>query len=82
MGKTIAEYADAYNKGPVPNETAKKLLNETFAIEEAELKLKRSYVPKLEKALPAAKVARYVQIENKIRAAIRYELADAIPLVQ
>jgi hypothetical protein len=82
VGKAIAEYADAYNKGPVPNETAKKLLNETFAIEEAELKLKRSYVPKLEKALPAAKVARYVQIENKIRAAIRYELADAIPLVQ
>jgi len=82
VGKAIAEYADAYNKGPVPNETAKKLLNETFAVEEAELNLKRSYVPKLEKALPAAKVARYVQIENKIRAAIRYELADAIPLVQ
>jgi hypothetical protein len=82
VGKAIAEYADAYNKGPVPNATAKELLNETFAIEEAELKLKRSYVPKLEKALPAAKVARYVQIENKIRAAIRYELADAIPLVQ
>ena len=82
VGKAIAEYADAYNKGPVPNETAKKLLRQTFAIEEAELKLKRSYVPKLEKALPAAKVARYVQIENKIRAAIRYELAEAIPLVQ
>ena len=82
VGKAIAEYADAYNKGSVPNETAKKLLNETLAIEEAELKLKRAYVPKLEKALPAAKVARYVQIENKIRAAIRYELADAIPLVQ
>ncbi len=82
VGKAVAEYADAYNKGPVPNETAKKLLRQTFAIEEAELKLKRSYVPKLEKALPAAKVARYVQIENKIRAAIRYELAEAIPLVQ
>ena len=81
-GKAIAEYADAYNKGPVPSETAKKLLNEALAIEEAELKLERAYVPKLEKALPAAKVARYVQIENKIRAAVRYELADAIPLVQ
>jgi len=82
VGKTIADYADAYNKGPVKNETAKTLLNETLAIEEAELKLKRSYVPKLEKALPAAKVARYIQIENKIRAAIRYELAGAIPLAQ
>jgi hypothetical protein len=27
------------------------------------------------------KVARYLQIENKIRAAIRYDLAGAIPLV-
>jgi hypothetical protein len=27
------------------------------------------------------KVARYIQIENKIRAAIRYELATGIPLV-
>ena len=82
MGEAIAEYADAYNKGPVPNETAKKLLRRAFAIEEAELKLRRSYVPTLEKALPAAKAARYIQIENKIRAAIRYELAEAIPLVQ
>ncbi len=82
MGKAIADYADAYNKGPVPNETAKTLLNEALTIEEEEVKLKRAYVPKLEKALPPAKVARYVQIENKIRAAIRYELADAIPLVK
>ncbi len=27
------------------------------------------------------KVARYLQIENKIRAVIKYELADGIPLV-
>jgi len=26
-------------------------------------------------------VARYLQIENKIRALIQYEMADAIPLV-
>jgi hypothetical protein len=37
-------------------------------------------VPKLEKAIPAAKVARYIQIENKIRALLRYELAAEIPL--
>jgi hypothetical protein len=58
-------YADAYNKRTVPDETAKKLLNDYLAVEEAELKLKRSYVPKLEKAIPGMKVARYLQIENK-----------------
>jgi len=82
LAKTIVAYAEAYNKGPVPNETAKKLLNDALAIEEAEVTLKRSYVPKIEKALPEAKVARYIQIENKIRALVRYELADKIPLVK
>jgi hypothetical protein len=79
---TIKRYADAYNKGAVPDGTAKKLINEAIAVEEAEVKLKRGYLPKLEKVLPGAKVARYLQIENKIRAVVRYELAAQIPLVQ
>jgi hypothetical protein len=82
MAKVINEYALAYNKGAVLNDTAKSLLDESIAIELAEAKLKQSYVPKLSKALPAAKVARYIQIENKIRALVRYQLAEAIPLVK
>lgn len=79
---TIKNYADAYNKGAVSDETAKKLINEAIAIEDAEVKLKRSYVPRLEKVLPGVKVARYIQIENKIRAIGKYELAAQIPLVE
>jgi len=79
---TIKRYADAFNKGPVSDEAAKKLINEAIAIEDAEVKLKRSYVPKLEKVIPGMKVARYLQIENKIRAIGKYELAAQIPLVQ
>jgi hypothetical protein len=78
----IKTYADAYNKGPVANDVAKKLLDESLAVDDAEVKLKASYAPKILAALPATKAARYIQIENKIRAAIRYELADGIPLVQ
>ena len=77
----ILAYADAYNKGPVTNETAKKLLDESLAIETAEGALKNAFVPKIMAALPATKAARYIQIENKIRAAVRYELAANIPLV-
>jgi hypothetical protein len=80
--KAIESYAAAYNQGAVPDETAKKLLDEALAIEGAELDMRKSYVPKFEKVLPAAKVARYYQIENKIRAAVRYELAEGIPLVE
>jgi hypothetical protein len=81
LGKTIRAYADAYNKAPLPNETAKKLLGDALSVEEAEIKLKRSYVLKLEKVLPAWKVARYMQIENKIRALVKYDIAAGVPLV-
>ena len=82
MAKVINDFALAYNKGAVLDETAKKLLEEAIAVEQAEVKLKQSYVPKLSKVLPGVKVARYMQIENKIRAIVRYELASAIPLIE
>jgi Spy/CpxP family protein refolding chaperone len=78
----IESYANAYNKGPVANDVAKKLLDDAVAIDDAEVKAKIALVPKVVAVLPAAKAARYIQIENKIRAAIRYELAAGIPLVQ
>lgn len=80
LGKTLTEYAEAFNKGSVPNDTAKKLMNEVLNVEEQEVKLKRSYAEKVGKVLPATKAARYVQIENKIRAVVKAELAQVIPL--
>lgn len=81
LGKTIGEYADAFNKGPIPNDTARKLLDEALSVEESDVKLKRTYADKIGKVLPAAKTARYIQIENKIRAVLKAELAANIPLV-
>lgn len=81
LGKTIKEYANAFNQGPLSNEEAKKLMDEALAVEEAETKLKRTYADKIGKVLPAAKTARYIQIENKIRAMLKAELAQDIPLV-
>ena len=82
MTQTILEYADAYSKGTVDNAMAKKLLGEALAIQKSELKLQETYVPKLEKVLPEVKVARYIQIESKIRALVRYTAASNIPLVE
>ena len=82
MTKMILAYAEAYKKGPLANDMAKKLLDEALAVDDAEAKLTRSALPKVLGALPATKAARYVQIENKIRAVIKYELAAGIPLVQ
>lgn len=81
LRSVIDAYALAYQKGSVLNDTAKKLLDDSIAIEVAESKLKQTYADKLSKVIPAAKAARYIQIENKIRAVVRYQLAEAIPLV-
>jgi Lhr-like helicase len=82
LGKLITTYAEAYKKGPVTNETAKKLMEESLAIDEAENKMRRDYAGKLDKAVQSMKAARYLQIESKIRALIKFELAANIPLVE
>lgn len=76
--KLIQDYAEAYEK--MTNATAKKLLDESMTIESLRQKLSTAYLPKFRKVLPDVKVARYYQIENKINAAIYYELARSIPL--
>ena len=82
LAAAIEAYAAAYNAGPVTNATAKKLLDESMAIDDAEVQLKKATAAKAMAVLPGAKAARYIQIENKIRAAIRYELAANIPFVE
>jgi len=82
IGKLIESYAADYRANTLTNEKAKKLINELVAIEKADGGLQATYAPKLSKVLPAKKVARYLQIENKIRAALKYELAANIPVVE
>ncbi|MCU0574140.1 MAG: hypothetical protein MUC41_14250 [Syntrophobacteraceae bacterium] len=76
----IKEYEDSYEK--LTNDIAKKLLDESINIEALRLKLIQAYLPKFRKALPDRKVARYYQLENKIQAALMYELARNIPLAK
>jgi hypothetical protein len=78
----IEGYADDYNNNSMTDVKAKKMISEMVALDQAEAAMKKSFVPKLYKALSPAKAARYLQIENKIRAALRYELAAAVPLVK
>jgi len=82
IAKLIESYAADYRSKTLTDEKAKKLVDELIAIEQAETGLKASYVPKLSKVLSQKKVARYLQIENKIRAVVKYELAAGVPLAQ
>ena len=81
LGKMILAYADAYNKNTLTDAQATLLANEALSVDHDELTLRKTYAAKLVGVIPAKKVASYLQIENKIRAAIRYDLAKGIPLV-
>jgi hypothetical protein len=78
--KLIKDYADAYEK--MSNDKAKALLDELMKIDSLGLKLRQAYLPKFRQVLPEVKVVRYYQIENKINAALNYELATNIPLMK
>ena len=80
IGKVIDDYAASYET--MTDEAAAKLVAEVVAVEADRTKLMQSYLPRFQQMLPAKKVARYYQLENKIRAVLNYELATSIPLLK
>ena len=78
--KLIQDYADHY--GSMTDASAKGIVDSYLKIEKDRIALMQSYTAKFRKAIPEIKVARYYQVENKIRAVVNYELADAIPLAE
>jgi hypothetical protein len=82
LATAITTYATAYNSKSLTDDQAKKLATDALLADEDEVKLRKTYGAKLVQVPPGKKAARYLQLENKIRAALRYELASSIPLVE
>jgi hypothetical protein len=80
IARLTLTYLVAYEKAPISDELSEKLLDESIDIGNAELELERSCLGRMKKVLPPYKVFRYAQIENKVRALIKYELAAEIPV--
>ncbi len=78
--KVIQEYAKSYTS--MTDEVAKKLVDDSLATDGDRLKIRQSYLPKFRKVLSEIKVARFYQLENKIQAAINYDLAAGIPMIE
>jgi hypothetical protein len=78
----LQSYAADHNNNSLSDEKAKKLLDDWIALDQDEAKHRKTYAPKVLKAVPAKKAARYLQIENEFRTLIRYDLAATVPLVQ
>lgn len=80
VAKLLETYANAYPA--LSDETATQLVAEFVALETDHAALLKRYVPRFERVLPPRKLARFYQLENKVRAILSYELARGIPLVK
>lgn len=80
LGKLISDYAKDYDA--LTDQKAQQLIDEYLAIEKEMTKLQESYLSEFSAALPAKKVMRYYQLENKIKAVIHFDLARRIPLAK
>jgi len=80
MKDLISGYLDQYDR--LTNDPAEAMIKEYISIEQDRLKLKKKYIRKFRKVLTARNTARFFQLENKLEAMKRAELATEIPLVR
>ncbi len=80
MIKLISGYAD--NSTKMTDKYADKMINNYLEIEDKKLDIFESYIPKFKKIMPATKVAKLYQIENKLTAVTNLELAASVPMIK
>ncbi|MET0807363.1 MAG: hypothetical protein ABWX93_01260, partial [Pseudoxanthomonas sp.] len=80
--QNIVNYAEKYNAGDMDDASATTLAEQALQLEKDEAIHMEQAFKKLRTVLPAVKAARYLQVEAKIRALVRFEQAAQVPYVQ
>jgi hypothetical protein len=78
--KVIFGYAEAYNAGSLQDEKAKSLIGDWMTYEKTRVETRQAFMTKFMGALPARKVFRFFQVENKLDAIITMDVASQVPL--
>ena len=78
--RIITDYAASYSS--MTNELAEELLDDYVDYVDQQRSLTKRYIKKFRAILPDRKVARYFQLEHKLDAAVDFELAARIPLME
>ena len=78
--KLILAYASVYQT--LTDEQAVKLVDEYYDIQDDRLTVMKKMAVDVGKVLPGKKAFRYLQVESKLSAIGRYELAKEIPLAR
>ena len=77
--KVIQDYDASFHD--LSDDKAMKLADDWLSAEGDRVKVRRTYLEEFAKVLPGRKVVRFYQIENKMDAVLRYDLAAEIPVV-
>ena len=80
FGKVISSYASVYKE--MKNDKALELLDAFQKAQKQRLEVLNQYSGDLKKILPGTKVFRCLQVEYKLEAISRFEMAKKIPLAQ
>ena len=76
----ILAYASVYQS--LTDEQATKIIDEYYDIQDERLAVMKKMMVDVGKVLPGKKAFRYMQVESKLTAIARYELAKEIPLAK
>jgi hypothetical protein len=66
----------------IDDATARQLARDAFALESDRTALKREYFDRFQTAVPAAKAARFFQLENQLNMVLDLRVASALPLIK
>lgn len=80
--RVVAVEALLFHDKPMTNLGAKNLITELMAVDEAEVKARRTLRNRVMRALPPLKAARYLQLEDKFQAVQEYDIASTVPLIR
>lgn len=76
----IKDFAENYEN--MTDLKASQMLTDSFSINMQEVAIKQKFANNINRFMPAKKVMRIIQVENKLDAAIDMQLAAEIPLVK
>jgi hypothetical protein len=80
VAKLLVQYSEQYDA--LTDAQAVKLMNDWLDIEKAKTSVKSKFVSRFRKILPARKVMRFFQADNKLDAVISAQLASIVPLAR
>lgn len=84
VGDRMLAIVDDYTQhfADLPNDKALQMVTDYLAAEAERVKVRQTYLPEFAKILPGRTVARFYQLDNKMDAVIRYDLAASIPVIE